>query len=241
MDWYSWLSKTNLDPTLVYEYGLVFVRNELQEEDLAYFNHDFLQSIGISIAKHRLEILKFARKEVRGSINGFSRLVLVMNKTRKLFTKNISKLGFYKNSSRFSSSELSPYRTQWSGAQRRFNGAKENQQDHKAVISGKNMMRSGPLDRRLQDKFMLASRSQSVSGPLDVKMQERLVYQNWSPMVARPNERSGFFCRSPTISGPIDRLGLSPNVNYYTSEKVGHDNVGVQSLWSIMFQDMKPT
>ncbi|KAJ7962805.1 Sterile alpha motif domain-containing protein [Quillaja saponaria] len=63
MDWFSWLSKTGLEPTLVYEYGLTLAHNELEEEDIIYFNHEFLQSMGISIAKHRLEILKLARKE----------------------------------------------------------------------------------------------------------------------------------------------------------------------------------
>ncbi|KAK4410629.1 hypothetical protein Sango_0135900 [Sesamum angolense] len=62
MDWFSWLSKTNLDPSLVYDYALTFTYNELQEEDITYFSHDFLQSMGVSIAKHRLEILKLARK-----------------------------------------------------------------------------------------------------------------------------------------------------------------------------------
>lgn len=233
MDWYAWLSKTNLDAGLIYEYGLTFLRNELQEEDLPFFNHDFLQSVGISIAKHRLEILKLCRKEVGGRANGgLSRLVLVMNKTRKLFARNISRLGFHKNSARYLPS---PYRSQWSGALRRVNAGKE---DHKAaVVPGPNAMWSGPLDRRLQEKLMSAGRCQSVSGPLDVKLHERILYPNWSPMVPR----SGFVCRSPTVSGPIERLGLSPKVGYYRSETMGDDRDGAQSLWSIMFQDMKPT
>ncbi|KAJ3695525.1 hypothetical protein LUZ60_000902 [Juncus effusus] len=63
MDWYSWLSKTNLDSTLVYEYSLLFSQNELEQDDLKHFNHEFLKSMGISIAKHRLEILKLSKKE----------------------------------------------------------------------------------------------------------------------------------------------------------------------------------
>ena len=43
MDWFSWLSKTSLD-----EYGLAFAHNELEEEDIVYFNHEFLQSMAIS-------------------------------------------------------------------------------------------------------------------------------------------------------------------------------------------------
>ncbi|KAI4294833.1 hypothetical protein MLD38_005313 [Melastoma candidum] len=65
MDWFSWLSRTGLDPSLVYDYGLAFSNNELEEEDIPYLDHSFLQSMGISIAKHRLEILKLARKHHR--------------------------------------------------------------------------------------------------------------------------------------------------------------------------------
>ncbi|GFQ04585.1 hypothetical protein PHJA_002602400 [Phtheirospermum japonicum] len=63
MDWFSWLSKTNLDPSLVYEYSLAFSQNKLEKDDISYFNHETLQSLGISIAKHRLEILKLATKQ----------------------------------------------------------------------------------------------------------------------------------------------------------------------------------
>lgn len=62
MDWYSWLSKTGMEPTLIYAYSLTLSHNELEEDDKAHFNHEFLQSMGISIAKHRLHILKHARK-----------------------------------------------------------------------------------------------------------------------------------------------------------------------------------
>lgn len=87
MDWFSWLSKTSLDPSLIYEYGLVFTHNELEEEDIAYFNHEFLQSMGISIAKHRLEILKLARKD-RGN-NLRSRLFVAIKRTKRNLAKYI--------------------------------------------------------------------------------------------------------------------------------------------------------
>ncbi|XP_020109726.1 uncharacterized protein LOC109725076 [Ananas comosus] len=75
MDWYSWLSRTTLEPSLVYEYGFMFTRNELEGDDVAYFDHEFLKSMGISIAKHRLEILKLAmkaKKKSRGGVGGGS-------------------------------------------------------------------------------------------------------------------------------------------------------------------------
>ncbi|XP_009600186.1 uncharacterized protein LOC107795815 [Nicotiana tabacum] len=87
MDWFSWLSKTELEPSLVYEYGLAFAHNELEQDDIPYFNHEFLQSMGISIAKHRLEILKLAKKE-RGAVpNSMSKFLLVMKRTKKRFSK----------------------------------------------------------------------------------------------------------------------------------------------------------
>lgn len=61
MDWHAWLSAARLEPALVYEYALVFARNELEADDVAYFDHEFLHSMGVSVAKHRLEILKLAR------------------------------------------------------------------------------------------------------------------------------------------------------------------------------------
>ncbi|QCE02136.1 uncharacterized protein LOC114166197 [Vigna unguiculata] len=85
MDWFSWLSKTSLEPTLVYEYGLTFAHNELEEEDMIYFNHEFLMSMGISIAKHRLEILKLARKVKgkRAPPRPVARLMVAIKRTKR--------------------------------------------------------------------------------------------------------------------------------------------------------------
>ncbi|PNY06807.1 sterile alpha motif domain-containing protein [Trifolium pratense] len=83
MDWFSWLSKTNLEPSLVYDYGLIFAQNELEEEDMNYFNHEFLQSMGISIAKHRLEILKLAKKDKRKSLHPVAKFVSAIKRTKK--------------------------------------------------------------------------------------------------------------------------------------------------------------
>jgi hypothetical protein len=63
MDWYAWLCKTGLDPDLALEYALLFARNELGAADIRHLNHEFLASMGVAVAKHRLEILKLARRE----------------------------------------------------------------------------------------------------------------------------------------------------------------------------------
>ncbi|GAB2269511.1 hypothetical protein Dimus_004428 [Dionaea muscipula] len=92
MDWFSWLSKTGLKPSLVYEYGSVFAQNELEQEDIPYLNHEFLQTMGISIAKHRLEILKLAKRDISragGGINPMSKLIVVIKRTRKSLAKRI--------------------------------------------------------------------------------------------------------------------------------------------------------
>lgn len=63
MDWFAWLANTNLEPSLVYTYGVTLSDNELEEEDIPYLDHELLQSMGISVAKHRLEIVKVAKEE----------------------------------------------------------------------------------------------------------------------------------------------------------------------------------
>lgn len=91
MDWFSWLSKTGLEPSLVYEYGLAFAHNELEEEDIVYFNHEFLQSMGIAIAKHRLEILKLVRKEKKGrrSPLAVTKLIVAIKRTKRCLASYI--------------------------------------------------------------------------------------------------------------------------------------------------------
>lgn len=61
MEWFSWLSQTPLEPSLVYNYGVLFACNELTLDDVVYFDHDLLLSMGVVIAKHRLHILNLAR------------------------------------------------------------------------------------------------------------------------------------------------------------------------------------
>uniref|UniRef100_A0A0D9WA94 SAM domain-containing protein n=1 Tax=Leersia perrieri TaxID=77586 RepID=A0A0D9WA94_9ORYZ len=81
MDWYEWLTAAALDPAVAYEYALVFSRNELEADDVAYFDHEFLHSMGVSVAKHRLEILKLARRSRRLRLR--TRLVAVANRVAR--------------------------------------------------------------------------------------------------------------------------------------------------------------
>ncbi|XP_076911888.1 uncharacterized protein LOC143570005 [Bidens hawaiensis] len=87
MDWFSWLSKTNLDPPIIHEYAIAFSHNQLEDDDISYFNHEFLQSMGISIAKHRLEILKLARKSSRS--HPMTRLIATVKKTKSTLARYV--------------------------------------------------------------------------------------------------------------------------------------------------------
>ncbi|CAL5070352.1 unnamed protein product [Urochloa decumbens] len=73
MDWHAWLSGARLEAALVYEYALVLARNELEADDVAFFDHDLLHSMGISVAKHRLEILKLAWRDRRARARAHAR------------------------------------------------------------------------------------------------------------------------------------------------------------------------
>lgn len=67
MDWYAWLCRAGLHPDVAFEYALLFARNELGATDVRHLDHDFLLSMGVAVAKHRLEILKLARKQDAGA------------------------------------------------------------------------------------------------------------------------------------------------------------------------------
>ena len=121
MDWFSWLSKTGLEPSLVYEYGLAFAHNELEEEDIVYFNHEFLQSMGISIAKHRLEILKLARKEKGASPRPMSRLLVAIRRTKRCLGKYIRTWIRREESSALVVVPRPGYGSRWKGAMAKRN------------------------------------------------------------------------------------------------------------------------
>ncbi|XP_050380744.1 uncharacterized protein LOC126797982 [Argentina anserina] len=266
MDWFAWLSKTSLEPSLVYEYSIIFSRNQLQMEDVSFFNHEFLLSMGVSVAKHRLEILKLAKKEGGGHPGAIARIGLVVIKTKKCFSKYFTRLAFQETD--MSSSHSSPkhhvanqpqkYQEHWRGSlQRKPKGHEEGRTRCIAL--------SGPLDIRTHERLMMVPNpkmSLKLSGPLDSKVNERLMYTaNRSPrltagpmvtdklMVAanRSPKASEAFGgrsydrlmvsknRSPKLSGPLDG-----RTTPYEKERVDAD-FDDHSLWTAMFQDLKPT
>ncbi|KAF7152713.1 hypothetical protein RHSIM_Rhsim01G0050700 [Rhododendron simsii] len=244
--WFSWLSKTALDRPFVYEYALVFSRNELEEEDVPSFNHELLQSMGIFVAKHRLEILKLAQKEVEKSRpRRISRLVLAINKAKRSITKSFGKWAFPRDSAQGAGLDLTPFRARWTGALRKQNSSKEFNHEKVMATNGRRIMRSGPLDRRLQENLMVTSRCMSVSGPIDGKLQEKLMSINRSPTIGpldrRLEERLYICNKSPDASWAFDARYSIPSVNGDHCKKKIVGCAEGQSLWSLMFQDMKPT
>ncbi|XP_030546661.1 uncharacterized protein LOC115752557 [Rhodamnia argentea] len=275
MDWFSWLSKGSLDPSLVYEYGRAFGLNELQEEDISYFDHEFLQSMGISVAKHRLEILKLAKKE-RGGPRPISGLVMALNRTKTSVGKYISKLVFHDQERDVRASpEPNRYRDQWRGAllSKKHKSEKEEVKEKTIVHQDRrNMALSGPLvDGRVQDKYLLAHKSQKFSGPLDNRAHQKPVFapprcpspkfssgpldrrvhekaypmrspKLTGPLDGRVQERFTV-PRSPKLSGPLERTAHSPKRLWSDPNKVKMDayEYDEQSLWTKLFNDMKPT
>ncbi|XVF47987.1 hypothetical protein PTKIN_Ptkin03bG0154300 [Pterospermum kingtungense] len=248
MDWYSWLSKSALEPSLVYEYGLAFSRNELEKEDLAYLNHEFLQSMGVSVAKHRLEILKLARKEVGEAPNSLSKLILAINKTRKSLNKYVNKLvhNDHQNNAIKPLPEPVRYRDQLKGALTRKCKSEKELRVEQPVPRTRKIAKSGPMDYRGPEKLLVPPRSLKLSGPLDRIKQEKLVFNNRSPVKSGPidiaiaQQRLMLTNRSPKLSGPLNYVRPpSPKIHGdYNKEKAGLD---YGEIWAAMFQDLKPT
>ncbi|MFS7917309.1 putative sterile alpha motif/pointed domain superfamily [Helianthus anomalus] len=232
MDWYSWLTKTNLDPYLVYEYGRAFTHNELQRGDTNYFTHEFLQSMGVTVAKHRLEILKLARKNIGGGCpkNGFSKIMSAIANTRLLLCKKLGKCVSFKHSVHSPMPDQNLFRPQWPGINLRKNMGFDENMEEKV----KRKMKSGPLDRRIQERYMSPKKVSSVSGPLDRKVQENLMVMYGSPMETR---------HGPNRSGPLDIVDHSPRIGipYGMVQTAGGGDDAAASLWSLMFHNIKPT
>ena len=248
MDWFSWLSRTNLEPSLIYDYGITFARNELQLEDSSYFDHEFLQSMGISIAKHRLEILKLAKKENNGvSPKRLSGVI------KRCLRKCASKLGFREGAVVVKNvPDPNWYQEKWRGALVRKQGS-DDLKEEKPIHRARSIALSGPLDGRMHER-VVPNKVLKLSGPIDGRMQEKLMYANRSPLISRPLDgRMVVAPRSPKLSGPLggrsprparpsDVRPESPRAYcQYNKEKDDFDCDDDHALWPTLFQDLKPT
>ncbi|KAG5113213.1 hypothetical protein JHK82_036482 [Glycine max] len=221
MDWFSWLSRTTLEPSLIYDYGLTFARNELQLEDARYFNHEFLQSMGISIAKHRLEILKLVKKQEGGATaRPNKKLSGVIKKClRKCMNKFVSREDHHHHHAvKHVPCSMVPVALKLSGP---LDGRM-----HERMMMNSTNSRSPLMPRPLDARFVATTRSPRVSGPLD----PRVMVENRSPRLTRPSDATRAETQSP--------MGYSP----YNKPKADFDfDDDDHTLWPSLFQDLKPT
>ncbi|KAK3219235.1 hypothetical protein Dsin_013205 [Dipteronia sinensis] len=213
MDWFSWLSKTGLEACLVYEYGHAFSHNELEEDDIPYFNHEFLQSMGISIAKHRLEILKLARKNKLGPRPTMSRLLFAIKRSKRCMVKCLRNWIHPQESSSPSSALVvvprSTTGSRWRGAMLKRN--------KKLMMANTHHYN---YNYNKQPRLLLTN-SRSISGPIRIESFS-------SPVVCDYNQKD----HEETMDGDHDD----------DDDDDGYWSTGVEEIrWDTMFQDLKPT
>ncbi|KAD5507643.1 hypothetical protein E3N88_15346 [Mikania micrantha] len=126
MDWFSWLSKSHLQPPFIHEYATAFSHNQLEEDDISYFNHEFLQSMGISIAKHRLEILKLARKS--SCPHPMFKLIATIKKTKRALGRYV-RTWVHRNDSAMVTVKRRSYSLRWKAAMMKRSNSVNNLSD----------------------------------------------------------------------------------------------------------------
>ncbi|KAL8126095.1 hypothetical protein AgCh_013397 [Apium graveolens] len=238
MDWYSWLSKAGLDPLLTYKYGRIFTNSHLQEEDILRFDHEFLQSLGVSVTRHRLEILKLCDKKVNKDSIRFN-IALAIKKTKRLLRKYWTSPGITLME------HLRPWTSQWK------------KKETLAYNNKRRIMKSGPMERTKRETCVMKNnRSVSKSGPVDMKMPEKLMSTSWNSPSPLCGYQYGTYRETPLHEKALDEseIGInwsfSPKVeSHYTNKKsqshytnketVSRDELA--SIWSSMFKDIKPT
>ncbi|XP_054807091.1 uncharacterized protein LOC129309513 [Prosopis cineraria] len=270
MDWLSWLSRTNLESSLIYDYGVTFARNQLELQDAAFFNHEFLQSMGVSIAKHRLEILKLAHNDYGAHLH-HHRPRKLSGVIKNYIRKCVRKLVVFREEDRSSSDQKEfpgggrepdwYYHEKWRGAVERKPAGEEFQKPVTAMNRTRRIALSGPLDgRTMNEKMVNSNKVLRLSGPLDGKKQERWLYTNRSPVASgRPmmgsmkSPRSSgpldprlvmTECKSPRFSRPSDARPQSPMSFSPCLNKTKGDfdfDEDDHTLWPTLFQDLKPT
>ncbi|CDO98191.1 unnamed protein product [Coffea canephora] len=214
MDWFSWLSKTSLDPSTAYDYALTFAQNELEEDDIAHFNHEFLQSMGISLAKHRLEILKFARKDKTRSLRPMLRLLIAVKQAKNYVAKHIRvRVGQDSSAHTMIPVPQMNKSSRWKAAMLRAN--------RKLIQTTK---RGRPT--------LLASGTNSNTPPV-VAGQEILMLTNGSPLESDSSSNSSSDTDVQDFHFHNEKLNCSDG-EFWSN--------GIEELkWETMFQNLKPT
>lgn len=221
--------------------------------------------MGISVAKHRLEILKLAKKEDVPMLLRTKKLSGVIKKCLK---KCMNMVFGEDQEGEVKGYNMTPepnwYQGKWRRALVKKYGTEE-LKGEKGMYRSRTIALSGPLDGRMHDHKMVSGKVLKLSGPLDGKMNERMMYTtDRSPITTRPID--GRFmgrAKSPTtLHGPFDatrgmvnskspRLirpsdherGESPICYSPYNKKIKHDSDydDGYALWPTLFEDLKPT
>lgn len=219
--------------------------------------------MGVSIAKHRLEILKLAKKEDEAAAMATSTKNL-SGVIKKCLRKCLSKLVFREEEVKDTPLPPEPnwYQGKWRRALVTKHGTEE-LRGERGMQRSRTIAMSGPLDGRMHEKMMISNNKfLKLSGPLDGKMHERMV--NRSPV--RTTSDHGRFmstAKSPRLSGPLDataRAALVSNrsprlmmpsdewvdspMGYnspYNNKIRGDSDYDENALWRTLFEDLKPT
>ncbi|XP_047318823.1 uncharacterized protein LOC124922137 [Impatiens glandulifera] len=214
IDWFSWLAKTGLDSSLVYDYGLSFSQNELEEEDITYLNHEFLQSMGISIAKHRLEILKLASKETRyhHHHHSVSNIIVAIKRTKKRLAKCIRSLVHRNEKSGGGGTIVIVPKRSYSAS--RLKGTTMLKRNKKMIMNSQD----------IQGRLLLTNGS-----PLIISDQRNpRVHSFSSPLIVHHHD-----LQEGSEKAEVDNEEEEEGDPYWSSR--------MEIRWDAMFQDLKPT
>ncbi|KAG8388256.1 hypothetical protein BUALT_Bualt02G0106800 [Buddleja alternifolia] len=225
MDWFTWLSRTNLDPSLVYNYSLTFSHNELEQEDVPYFTHEFLQSMGISIAKHRVEILKLARKHHGTRTHPISWFLFAIKQTKNYLIKHIQSFVHRENSSHNSLVPKRNHSLRWKVAML---------QRSKRSRSSKQEWRLKP---RNDHKILMITNGspESFRGNSVISSSSRT--SSW--VETESNVESGRMTREAMANNPLNSSFSSTMVQTLEGEYWSSSTEEIK--WDSMFQNLKPT
>ncbi|CAI9786941.1 unnamed protein product [Fraxinus pennsylvanica] len=211
MDWFSWLLNTGLEPCLVNHYALTFIHNELQQDDIAYFSHELLQSMGITVAKHRLEILKLAMKE-KGRIHPMLWFIFAIKHTKTFLAKHIYGSVQYENSALVSKRH---YSLRWKVAM---------------------LQRKKKLRATMSERQMMITNGDSIAE----SGQKLLMLTNGSPIVDSLNSGSYQNLNRIDKNLRITKHALDHEKVDSNNAEIWSSSVK-EIMWDTMFQNLKPT
>uniref|UniRef100_A0A7N0TFL5 SAM domain-containing protein n=1 Tax=Kalanchoe fedtschenkoi TaxID=63787 RepID=A0A7N0TFL5_KALFE len=256
MDWFKWLSKSNLDPSLVDQYAVLFSHNELQEEDIPFFNHEFLQSMGITIAKHRLEILKLLLMppplllKSNAAAAPISRVLVAVKKTKKSFSKYIlNSLAKHREdqSKALAVVPVSDDTTTTANSDRHGSSTLGRGLSMLRRSSQKKMPAGRPASARTTpDPYYYSYKNQPQPQQQQYKSsaKPKLLTNGGSPMYASTPRIGSFSSSSPFRHDCLQMVDTMNGHDYNKDDDLdeGYWSAGVEETrWDAMFHNLKPT